>query len=58
LLQIWLPQKIVWDGHRQVHEGVKFDTHILALEACQSGLKLALEEVNNQRPIILQMFLP
>ena len=39
-------------------ESVEFDAHILALEASQCGLKLALEEVNNQRPIILQMLLP
>ena len=58
LLQIRLPKEIVGDGHRQVHESVEFDAHILALEASQCGLKLALEEVNNQRPIILQMLLP
>ena len=58
LLQIRLPQEIVGDGHRQVHESVEFDAHILALEAGQSGLKQVLEEINNQRPIILQMLLP
>ena len=31
LLQIRLPQEIVGDGHRQVHESVEFYTHILAL---------------------------
>jgi hypothetical protein len=58
LLKIRLPQDIVGDGNRQVHESVEFYAHILALEAGQSGLKLVLEEINNQRPIILQMLLP